>query len=269
MFEPDPRGSYMMPAHFGQRPFSPKSSGWYRDVTSMSLSFLTDKAHLAHYLPKPYHVADLPVVTITYAQNRHVDWLAGNGYNLVSVTAGARFDGEKDQLEGSYCLVMWENLTDPILTGRELQGIPKLYADIPDHDIDDGRWRTRVSHFGHTFLDIAVAKLRAPTEEEIAANAQARLDRDHPMAWRFLPAVGGFGPCVSEFTTYPSENVIEEAWVGEGEFTWQTLTWEQNPTQFHIVNALAELPVLQSLPSVVARGSTNLVLPDRLPREIR
>ena len=89
------------------------------------------------------------------------------------------------------------------------------------------------------------------------------------MAWRFLPAVGGFGPCVSEFTTYPSDNVIEEAWVGAGRFAWETLTWEQNPTQYHIVNALAGLPLLETLPAVVARGSTNLVVPERLPREIR
>lgn len=268
MFEPEPQGSYMMPAHFGQRPFSPRSSGWYRDVTSMSLSFVTDAERLSRYLPAPYRVAELPAVTITYARNRDIDWLAGHGYNLVSVTAAARFEGERDQLDGSYCLVMWENLADPILTGRELQGIPKLFADIEDHEIHDGRWSTRVSHFGHRFLDIAVDGLRPPTGEEIAADAAARAGRDNPMAWRFLPAVGGFGPCVSEFTTYPSENIIEEAWVGEGEFEWQRMSWEQNPTQYHIVNALADLPVLQSMPAVVARGSTNLVVPERLPREI-
>ena len=89
------------------------------------------------------------------------------------------------------------------------------------------------------------------------------------MAWRLLPAVGGFGPGVSQFTTFPSENNITEAWVGEGRATWQTLSWEQNPTQFHIVNALAGLPVLEWRPAVVAKGSTNLVLLDRLPREIR
>ena len=88
------------------------------------------------------------------------------------------------------------------------------------------------------------------------------------MAWRYMPAVGGFGQALNEATTYPSENVIEEAWVGEGSAAWQHLTWEQNPTQFHIVNALADLPVLSWLPATVARGSTNLVVLDRLPRRI-
>jgi hypothetical protein len=47
------------------------------------------------------------------------------------------------------------------------------------------------------------------------------------------------------------------------------MAWEQNPTQHHIINALADLPVLEYLPAVVAKGSTNLILPERLPRLIK
>ena len=269
MFELDPRGSYMMPAHFGPRPLGPRPSGWYHDVTSMSVAFLTDAATLSRYLPPHFRVAEEPVVTITYACNREVDWLAGHGYNLVALTAAAVCEGQKETLEGSYTLVMWEVLADPILTGRELQGIPKVYADIEDHSIENGRWSTRVGHFGHKFLDLAIADLRAPTEEEILADATAREGKDNPMAWRLMPGVGGFGQSLNEYTTYPSENIIREAWVGQGSVSWQQLSWEQNPTQCHIVNALAGLPVLEMLPALVARGSTNLVVADRLPREIR
>jgi acetoacetate decarboxylase len=269
MFKFDPDGSYMMPAHFGPRPLSPKSSGWYRDVTSMTVSFVTDPKRLAAYLPEPYEVAEAPVVSVTYARNRNVDWLAGHGYNLVAVTAAANFHGEEERMQGTYCLVMWEDLADPILTGRELQGIPKIYADIQDHRVIDGQWHTSASHFGHKILDLSVEQLRDPTPEEVVANEQARAGRDNPMAWRYLPGISGFGHTVSQFTTYPSENQIEEAWVGQGRVEWQQLCWEQNPTQYHIVNALAELPVLEWLPAVVARGSTNLILPGRLPREIR
>ena len=84
----------------------------------------------------------------------------------------------------------------------------------------------------------------------------------------FVPVLG-FGQSVNEATTFPSENVIEQAWVGEGRVDWQRLTWEQNPTQYHIVNALADLPVHGWLPAVVARGSTNLVVMERLPRVLR
>ena len=268
MFEFDPQGTYMMPAHFGPRPISPKSSGWYRDVTAMTVAFLTDSQVLSQYLPAHYEVAEAPVVTVTYAGNRNVDWLAGHGYNLLAVNAAVRFRGEQETLDGTYCLVMWENLADPILTGRELQGIPKIYADIEDHHVIDGQWRSCATHFGHKILDLSIDQLRKPTPDEVAANEQANAGRDNPMSWRYLPGVSGFGHSVDQYTTYPSENRIEEAWIGEGRVEWQELSWEQNPTQFHIVNALAGLPVLDWLPAVVTRGSTNLILPERLPREI-
>ena len=267
-FEFDASGSYMMPAHFGPRPMSPKSSGWYRDVTLMVVPFLTDRDLLAEYLPEPFEVADDAVVTVTYARNREVDWLAGHGYNLISVNASAVFRGEKETLKGQYALVMWENLADPILTGRELQGIPKVYADIPDHSVLAGEWRANASHFGHGIVDMSVTGLREPSAEEIEAYANAREDGDHPMAWRYMPGISGFGHSVIQPTTFPSETTLTEAWVGEGQIDWHQLTWEQNPTQCHIVNALAELPVLGYLPALVARGSTNLILLDNLPRAI-
>jgi acetoacetate decarboxylase len=269
MFRIDPHQSYMMPAHFGPRHFSPKASGWYRDVTSMTVPFLTDREKLAAYLPAPFEVAAEAVVTVTYACNRQLDWLAGHGYNLVAVSAAAVFRGEEETLEGNYSLVMWENLADPILTGRELQGIPKIYADIQDHSVIDGQWHASASHFGHKIVDIFASDLREPTQEEVAAYTRASEGRDNPMAWRYFPGISGFGQSVSEPTTFPSETTLEETWVGQGRVDWQQLTWEQNPTQFHIVNALADLPVLAWLPAIVARGSTNLILPERLPRLIR
>lgn len=268
LFKLKPDGAYMMPAHFGERPVSPKSSGWYRDVTIMVVPFLTDRDRLAAYLPAPWEVAEEPVVTVTYARNRDVDWLAGHGYNLVGVNAAAIFKGEKETLAGTYTLVMWENLADPILTGRELQGIPKIYADIDDHSVIDGQWQTSASHFGHKIMDMSVSGLREPTLEEIEAYARANEGRDNPMAWRYLPGVSHMGHRVNEPTTFPSETTLTEVQVGQGTVNWQQLSWEQNPTQCHIVNALADLPVLDYLPAMVARGSTNLLVPERLPRVI-
>lgn len=268
MFKFDSHSSYMMPAHFGPRPLSPKASGWYRDVTSMVVPFRTDPEAVAAYLPEPFTVADDPVVTVTYACNRNVDWLAGHGYNLVAVAVAAVFHGEKETLAGNYTLVMWENLADPILTGRELQGIPKIYADIQDHSVIGGDWHTTASHFGHKILDLSISDLRDPTAEEVDAYVRDTEGKDNPMAWRYLPGISGFGCTTSEPTTFPSENHLTEVKVGAGRVDWQQLTWEQNPTQFHIVNALADLPVAQWLPAMVARGSTNLILPERLPRAI-
>lgn len=269
MFKPDPNASYQMPAHFGPRYIGPGTSGWYHDVTMMIVAYETEREALQQYLPAPLRVADTPLVTVTYACNKKVDWLAGHGYNLIGVSAAVVYESEGERLEGNYTLVMWENLADPILSGRELQGIPKIFADIPEHSVADGKWSCEAEHFGHPIVDMQIEKLRDPTAEEIAANAEETAGRDHPIGWRFMPAVGGYGPARQEFTTFPSATNITEAQVGEGVVNWNTLSWEQNPTQFHIVNALAALPIVAYRPALVARGSTNLVLPDSPTRVLK
>src|SRR6266540_3154152 len=143
----DPNGQYTMPAHFGQT-FT-RGQPKYPDVLTMQVSYVTDRALLAQYLPTPFEVGKEAVMSVSYSMNREIEWLAGGSYNIVGVNAATVFNGSVDQLSGNYCLVMWENLTDPILAGREIQGIPKIYGDIEDHRIVEGIWRTSVSHRGH------------------------------------------------------------------------------------------------------------------------
>ncbi|MCO4811400.1 MAG: acetoacetate decarboxylase family protein [Gammaproteobacteria bacterium] len=268
MFEFDPRAKYLMPAHFGVPEMPKPPSGWYRDVTTMNVQYLTDRERLQALLPHPFKVAEEALVTVTYAQSRDIDWLAGRGYNLISVNAAVVFEGDQEQLEGSFTLVVWENLADPILSGRELTGIPKIFADIDDHTVTDEEWRCGASHFGSAIVDLSIRNLTVPTAEQVAAAQAEQESKDNPMAWRYIPAVGGFGAAISEPTIYPSKNVITDAQIGEGRIEWHRLTWEQNPTQFHIVNKLADLPVLEYRPAIVTKGSTNLFLPERWPRSL-
>jgi acetoacetate decarboxylase len=259
----------MMPAHFGSRPNTPYTSNWYRDVTSMVTSFVTDRDKLAAHLPAPLRVADDAVVTVSYSRNREVEMLAGHGYNMIAVTAAVVFEGEEDMLAGNYTLVVWENLADPILIGREIQGIPKIFADIPDHSVVDERWHAQASHFGHKIIDLSVDQLRPVTEKEVLAHTEATEGKNNPISWRYLPGLSGSTRNFSQFTTFPSEVQISDVQVGEGQVDWQHLTWEQNPTQFHIVNALADLPVLAWLPAMVIKSSSNLSLPENPERELR
>lgn len=269
MFKPDLNQSYMMPAHFGPRYIGEKTSGWYRDVTAMTVSYITDREKLAAYLPAPYEVAEQALVTINYACNKQVDWLAGRGYNMISVKAAVVYQGEKEQLTGSYTLVVWENLADPILVGREIQGIPKVFADIPDHSITDNEWHCNASHYGHNIVDLSISNLNPVSLDDVAAARKVEQGKDHPMSWRYIPAIGGFGDAaVDEAVTFPSEDLFTEVFLGEGSINWHKSSWEQNPTQYQIVNALEALPVLECLPAVVTKGSTNLSLPERWTRTL-
>lgn len=268
MFKPDPRSSYMMPAHFGPRHMGPKSSGWYHDVTAIVVPYVTDREILAQYIPEPFSVAEEALLTVYYACNRNVDWLAGHGYNMIGVNAAVTYESNNETLEGTYALVIWENLTDPILTGRELQGIPKIYADIPDHSIIGDEWRCNASHFGHKILDLMITDVN-PVAMELVEGLQAQnAGKDNPMGVRYIPALGGFGTQINQPTLFPSQNDLREVLTGTGSVTWNRLSWEQNPTQYHIVNALADLPVLEQRSALVTKGSTNLIVMDRLPRPL-
>jgi acetoacetate decarboxylase len=268
MFSFEPKLPHLMPAHFGPRPVG-RATGHYRDVTSIIITYLTDEKKLAAWLPPPFRLAAEPLLTVVYAMNRQIDWLAGRCYNLIEANAAVVFEGQVDRLEGFYSLVLWENLTDPILTGRELQGMPKIYADIPDATETAGQWSVVASHFGHPIVELTLGNLTELTAAQIAAGKQAMEGKNHWMGWRYLPEVGGRGTALSQFTVFPIEQVTKAAWLGQGQVAWQTATWQQNPTQCHIVNALAGLPILEYRLALLSQGSSNLYLPHNPPRVLR
>jgi len=268
MFKFDSKAQYTMPAHFG--PWTSKTpSGWYHNVTNLVVSYRTDREKLAAFIPEPFDVAEEAVVSVTYACNKEVDWLAGHGYNLIGVNASVVFKGEVDCLEGFYTLVMWENLTDPILMGREVQGIPKIFADIPDHSVVNGAWRVKASHYSHGILEMTISSLADPTAEEIVELQKSIEGKDNWMGWKYIPNADGVGTSLSIPTLFPAETVYTAVQIGSGSVAWEHLEWEQNPTQYHIVNALADLPVLEYLPAVMTKGSTNLAVEGKPVRELK
>jgi len=246
---------WMMPVHFGTR-YS-KWVGGYGDVTTMTVTYLTDKKRLVKYLPRVFEITGEPLVKVYYAMNRDVGWLAGGCYNLLGVDVPCIYHGEEDEgMQGKFCLVLWENLTDPILTGRELQGIPKIFANIEDHVRTEGEWRTRAHYRGHAIVDIAIKETRAMTHEEMEARHNAPgLDW---FGWKYFPKTGEEGADVSYPTLYPQGDGTFEGWWGEGKVEWHRLTWEQNPTQFHIVNALKALPILEYREATITKSGWPL-----------
>ncbi len=273
MFKFDPEKQYMMPAHFGPR--VGKGSAKYLDTTTMMVSYLTDKDMLAKYLPEPFEVGPEPIISVSHTVNREIEWLAGGSYNIVGVNAAAIYNGKVDHVEGTFCLVLWENLTDPILTGRELQGIPKIFADITDHVIFRDEWRGTASYRGHKIMDMILKDLKPVPQERMDAMAQAQqragddgVERGW-MGWKYIPNTGKPGAEVSYATLFPTSGGMKEAWTATGEVQWNHLTWEQNPTQHHIVNALADLPIIEYRMAMVFKGTSDLAVAQKPVRPLR
>jgi hypothetical protein len=266
MFKYNPDLQYTMPGHFGI-PHTERSSLLYLDVTTISIGYLTDREKLEQYLPEPFEIRGEPILSVYYAMNKQVEWLAGGGYNLLGVDALVRFNGERDQVDGSFNLVLWENDTDAILGGRELLGVPKIYADIEDHKVIQGEWRTSASNRGQTIVDLSATDLE-PIPEEGLQQMRETSAASSWLGWRYVPNIGEPGAALSQATCIPSGGSPREAWAGRGEVKWRRSTWERNPTQWHIMNALADLPILEYRWATVSKGGSTLADANKKPLRI-
>ena len=83
-------------------------------------------------MPEHFEVGAEPVVSVSASYMTEIEWLAGRGYNVLGVSFPAIFNGERDRAEGGLLTVLWENLCDPILTGREQLGFSKIYCELPE-----------------------------------------------------------------------------------------------------------------------------------------
>ena len=254
MFKFEEGKCYNMPAHFGGSVFDPDTKAYYNDIVSLVYRYTTDGDRLSNYIPEGFELIK-PELTVTYQQCREVEWLAGSSYNLLTVTAPVRFNGKQDQLEGPFVLVVWENNTTPILTGNIKMGVPKIYADIEDLHILADTYRTRLSFEGSTFLEIEMTEPKPMDEDQVKA-----LSTDASFfAWRYIPKVGAPGADLSQPILFPQRYEPHAGWIGSGTINWTSLRPDQNPMQWWIINALAELPMIDMASVMMTQGRAVLM----------
>jgi acetoacetate decarboxylase len=253
MFKFEDGKCYRMPAHFGGLVFDPDAKAYYKDIVTLSYSYTTDGEQLTDYLPEGFELIK-PELLVQYQQCRQVEWMAGSYYNLVTVAAPVRFNGRHDHLKGAFALVVWENRTTPILTGN-MMGVPKIYADIEDLHIIADTYRTRLSYEGSTFLQMEMRGHEPMDEEQVKAlNMNV-----NSFGWRYIPKVGAPGADLSQPILFPMRSEPSAAWLGSGTIKWMELTWDQSPMQWHIVKALAGLPMIEMAPVIMMEGRAILM----------
>jgi len=261
MFRFEDDKCYRMPAHFGGGAYDPAAKATYRDVTTLAYSYTTDGRQLADLLPEGFELLR-PELIVQYQQCREVDWMAGSYYNLIWVAAPVRFRGRRDELEGTFALVVWENKTTPILTGN-MMGIPKIYSDVEDLHVLGEKYRSSASYEGSTFLEVEMIREQPMGEQELKA-----LHGDlNSFGWLHIPKIGGPGAELSVPTFFPMRFEPSSGWTGRGTLRWTELTWEQNPMQWHIIRALASLPMLELAPAALMKG--QMILADAKGRVLQ
>lgn len=239
----------------------------YGQVTALALTFLTDAEAVGRCLPAPFRPADEPTVTVGLQACRDVDWLAGRGYNLVGVDAAVVFDGQRDKdVRGSYCIVMWEDMCEPIIGGREHSGVPKVFGDVDFMRLSATEAECHLSRFSHQFLHLKATDL-APLDDAACRRIEAERRDAIWMNYKYFPRLENDGADVAYVAVYPSSGQCTAAWQGQGSVRFDTATFQQAPTQHEYINLLAGLPVLE-VRSVRLVEWREVAALDRLPRRL-
>jgi hypothetical protein len=244
---------YRMPTHFGPRT-GPRQGPDGRKFenkdtpksTSIAVSFLTNREQLEALLPERFELAGEAVITVAATYMTEIEWLAGRGYNTLGISFPAIFKGEQDQVTGNFLTVLWENLTDPIITGREELGFAKIYCELPEPTVFGGKRHVIASWLGFKFLDVEVSHLRQQSFEEIASLLQSQTSAG-TLHYKYIPRTGEWGtPDVAYACLTPAatpNRVVTERWVGEGTIQFHKARWEDMPTQYNIVNTFYDLEI--------------------------
>lgn len=253
-------GLYRMPYGFGPtcgprqgpdgKPFS------WTDSTrqTVAASFLTDASYLERLLPPGFTLAGEPVVTVEFHVLGNLAWLAGRGYSMLQVKFPARYAGTRDTVTGSFMSVLWEDLADPILSGREELGFAKLWCDLPRPRTFDGRVICSASWLSHQFVEIEVSDLvEVPAAMPLAPGMEG-LKNEGILHYKYMPATEDWGQAAVEHACLSpagGDMKVQSLRLGKGQVRFLPTAWEDMPTQYHIISALAALPQIESRSSRV------------------
>lgn len=265
-FSTNSSSRYRMPVVFGPAVGPrqhPEGRMWRPEETGtmnsdwMRIAYRTDAAKLERLLPPGFELRGEPILSVSCAWFRNLYWIAGRGYGILSLDFPVTYHGKEETIEGSFCPIIWEGRPDAIMTGREELGFPKMFADFPEitWDRDQGTASCSASWMDYTFFDIALSDL---VEEEQPAKILPGSGGGPQLYYKYMPRTspnGAEGADIEYVTTgapkgSSAANIVMDdfeyrRWTGQGKLNWHRATFEQLPLMFHIVNAVADLDILE------------------------
>jgi len=256
-----------MPVGFGPTGnprFSPVSHIEYDPATNHKrftayARFKTTAEAIRKLLPPELEPTEEPIIVFEFGYMTEIQWLAGRGYNMLQVKVSAKtvddFDGEA--IHGWFQPVLWENMCEPIISGREDIGWPKIYAELPTPRHSDGRWNFIAAWDSFRFIELELAGL---TATDTAPPGTLPL-----VNHKYIPAMCQPDAAEVDFLLVtpvggPALRVIEHHSAQQAQLSINRARWEDMPTQFQIVNRLAEVPLLEVVQAGIfsSQGGNNL-----------
>lgn len=275
----DPAARFRTPFGFGDAPGPRRPLGLpssHEDILrlraaksetseTISVRFKTSRTYLENLLPPGFIFTSpgtLASASISCTTLDGMTWLGGGGYSHCGLYIhGVEYtqrDGGK--LYGTYLAVLFENLADPIITGRDELGMPKLFCDIGasvqgDKALVSLAWRG--AQFAQIDID-SLAKPEPPATNGISAPTPAQRAPGPPLpppeqgqfAYRYVPAVGQPGKTDAEYAVFipkpepvagsPESETLVSA---NATVKFEERDWKALPTLHNVARGLAEVPV--------------------------
>lgn len=220
------------------------------------IRLLTDAAALERWLPAGFSVRGTPMVSVEHTSLTEIDWLAGRGYSMLALKFPVFFQQEQRRIAGWFQPVIWENMTDPIISGREELGFNKIFAQLPPERVSQASHVWTAEWEGFRFLEITLEDL-----QPAAMQTDAPL---HLFHHRYMPAAGVLGrPESDHIVVTPAGNremTIIQHHRATGRLNWGEPEWRDMPTQYQIVQALRGIPTrgMHSAGVLTAHGGKDL-----------
>lgn len=260
MFQFEEGKMYMMPAVFGPCVTprqKPEGGRWVYDAptktTHYKVVYEVPAEKLQEILPEKYELLS-PHIVVTFSALRNIAWLQGGGYDIVHVEVPVHFKGEKDDFKAFFEPVLWEDVPDAILTGREQLGYSKLFGFIKTMDELDGISRGSIATHDFTFLDMQVRVEEEPEDLDTLKKVLANPEIEGKIHFKYMPHTEApfltADACYSVWGTkgYLAPEDIDnsdcpptESVFCRGKVFWHRPEWKDAPAQARILQYLYDL----------------------------
>lgn len=239
--------------------------------TSATVLFETSATLLRNLFPDPRYYFDkrdtVAKVSVSVKSLRNMAWLGGGGYDLLELDIhGVCYKGSDGVVrKGTYCPLMVENLADPILTGREELGFPKMFSDI-DISRHTTSYRANISWRGAQWVTFEISGLQTANKDP------AETDRGEGLlVHKYIPSTE-IGKPDADYgilhlnDTRPTVKSVQAADKSSARLEFHDLGPKLLPTLHPVASRLAELPIFKTIGASVTeyQGVSDITNLERL-----
>ncbi|KAI9685836.1 MAG: hypothetical protein M1822_004114 [Bathelium mastoideum] len=265
---------WRMPVSFGPMP-GPRQALYtntpqrarHSTFTTASVKFKTSRTFLENLFPTKSFSFKSPG-TVAYASFSQttlgkMEWLGGSGYNHFGLylhnVEYKKLDGTS--ITGTYMPLLFESLADPIVSGREELGMPKLFCDI-DVRRREHEYTVHAGWKGATFATLNLGELEESDPQAEAGTIGGEADYGI-LTYKYIPAVGERGKADAAYAVvvpHQEESKVVPSRVHKVYKTKKAGLDFGNPdpadlpTLHHIVSKLRQIPIYEYISGKVVEG---------------